>query len=259
MTAASGSVVTIGTYDGVHRGHQLLIGEAKTEAARRGLRSVVVTFDRHPAVTVRPTAVPKLVTDLELKLELIEGIGVDEVVVLSFDAARAQETPESFAEELVTDLEAELVLVGENFRFGHAHRGDVSLLEHLGKKLGYEARGIALVTDEASQVVVSSGRIRSMIAEGALGDVARFLGRPFELRGTWTGGEGGGVVLADSDLCRPPAGTYAAALRRPRGSLAGPPTTVMIDDQGRVEVRATPLPSGLIDGERVGICFVEVG
>jgi riboflavin kinase/FMN adenylyltransferase len=259
VSANSGSVVTIGSYDGVHRGHQRLIRGAKAEAERRGLRSVVVTFDRHPSVTVRPALVPRLITDLELKLELIDAIGVDEVVVLSFDQNRAQETPESFAEDLVTDLEAELVLVGENFHFGHDHRGDVSLLEHLGKKLGYVARGIALVTDEVSQVVVSSRHIRTLIADGALGDVARFLGRPFELRGTWTASEGGGIVTVPTELCWPPAGAYLASLRRPNEVAAGPPGAVVIDDQGRVEVASGTVPDGLVNGARVGLCFAEHG
>jgi riboflavin kinase/FMN adenylyltransferase len=252
-----GSVVTIGTYDGVHRGHQRLIGEAQTEAARRGLRSVVVTFDRHPSATIHPESATKLITDIDLKLEIIEGSGVDELVVLSFDRARAQETPESFAEDLVTDLEAEVVIVGENFRFGHRHRGDVSLLEHLGKKLGFEARGIALVTDAVSQVVVSSGHIRTLIADGAIGDVRRFLGRPFELRGTWLATADGGVITPSDELCRPPAGSYVGSLRRPREAPSEELVTAVIGQDGSVSLPSDAGPDGIADGDLIGLCFAD--
>jgi riboflavin kinase/FMN adenylyltransferase len=251
---STGSVVTIGTYDGVHRGHQRLIGEARSDADRLGLRSVVVTFDRHPSQTVRPNAAPRLITDLEFKLELIEAIGVDEVVVLRFDRERANETPEQFVEDLVTDLEAVVVVVGENFRFGHDHRGDVALLERLGGDLGFSARGLSLVTDEASQVVVSSKVIREMIANGALTEVHRFLGRPFELRGTWSSG---GVIVVSDDLCRPVEGKYGVAIRRPGADPSLVEVEAVVAADGTVTVPTDAVPVGTDEGDVVGVCFVD--
>jgi riboflavin kinase/FMN adenylyltransferase len=251
MNGTRRSVVTIGTYDGVHLGHQRLISEARSEAGELGLRSVVVTFDRHPSATIRPATATKLITDLDLKLELLEASGIDEVVVLDFDQARAQETPEAFAAELVTDLEAMVVIVGENFRFGHNHRGDVDLLVKLGGDLGFAARGIALVTDDTSSMVVSSRAIRGLITEGSLGEASRLLGRPYELRGTWAGGE---ITPAD-DLCRPPAGDYEVTLRLPRELPVGGPMTATISDHGAVTVRAARSFDEVADGDLVGLLF----
>jgi riboflavin kinase / FMN adenylyltransferase len=247
------SVVSIGTYDGFHLGHQRLIGEATAEAARLGLRTVVVTFDRHPSVTIRPESAPPLITDLDLKLELIEGAGVDEVVVLDFDAERANETPEAFAADLVTDLEATVVLVGENFRFGHDHRGDVAMLEHLGSTLGFSARGIPLVTDVASQAVVSSRHIRERIAAGALGDVERFLGRRYELRGLWSTDGVTGTVTVGAELARPPAGEYEVALREPGRSPSATTVTATLGADGTAVVPLDGTGITLDEGDLLGL------
>lgn len=254
MKRSTGSVVTIGTYDGVHLGHQRLIGEAKSEADHLGLASVVVTFDRHPSETIRPQAAPRLITDLELKVELIEALGIDEVVVLRFDHERQHQSPEDFAQDLVTDLEASVVVVGENFRFGHKHRGDFALLEHLGRDLGYSARVIPLMTEERSRVVISSGAIRERIAAGALSEVHRFLGRPFELRGAWSPG---GVITARAQLCRPPEGKYDVVLRLPGGESTPVPVAAIVATDGTVTVPADAAPIGTGDGDVIGICFVD--
>jgi riboflavin kinase/FMN adenylyltransferase len=249
------SVVSIGTFDGVHLGHQRLFARELAEAKVRGLRTVVVTFDRHPSVTVRPQTAPKVITDVPLKLELIEQCGVDEVVVLDFTPERAEQSAEAFVEELVTDLEAALVVVGENFRFGHDHRGDVALLGSLGERLGFEAMGISLVADDATRSVVSSRHIRSLITEGALEDAARLLGRPYELRGEWVGKPGGGAITLASDRCRPPAGEYEVALRLSGQSPTEHTVGLRIDGFGHGEVAGSLFEFKPSDGQVVGAVF----
>ena len=132
-----GSVVTIGAYDGVHLGHQAVIAEVRRLAAERGLRSVVVTFDRHPAEVVRPESAPRLLTDLEQKLELLTATKVDTTLVVHFDASRSQESAESFVRRVIVDqLATKLIVVGEDFHFGHHRQGNVSLLREAGERHG---------------------------------------------------------------------------------------------------------------------------
>ncbi|MFM9112943.1 MAG: hypothetical protein ACKOPB_06825 [Actinomycetota bacterium] len=122
------SVVTIGAYDGVHSGHRAVIAQVRERARALGCRSVVVTFDRHPASVVRPESAPKLLTSLEQKLELLAETGIDAVYVVRFDEERSQETPIAFVQRaLVGDLRAREVVVGEDFHFGHKRSGNVAL------------------------------------------------------------------------------------------------------------------------------------
>src|ERR1700687_3351687 len=115
-----GSVVTIGAYDGVHLGHQAVIAQVRREAAARGCASAVVTFDRHPATVVRPDSAPRLLTDLDQKLELLAATGVDYTLVIHFDERRSEESAEDFVTEvLVGCLRAQAVVVGHDFHFGH--------------------------------------------------------------------------------------------------------------------------------------------
>ena len=144
-----GTAVTIGAYDGVHRGHRAVIATVKRLAAERGLATAVVTFDRHPASVVRPESAPLLLTDLDQKLELLEDTGVDYTVVIHFDEARSQESAEDFVNEvLVQCLNAKLVVVGRDFHFGHRRRGNVALLEQMGGAAGFEVIGLDLVDAE---------------------------------------------------------------------------------------------------------------
>src|SRR4051794_13713390 len=121
---ARGSVVTIGAYDGVHLGHRAVIGNVRQLADGRGCATVVVTFDRHPATVVRPESAPKLLTDLDQKLELLAATGVDATIVVHFDERRSQESAEDFVREvLVKGAAAKAIVVGEDFHFGHGRRG----------------------------------------------------------------------------------------------------------------------------------------
>jgi riboflavin kinase/FMN adenylyltransferase len=212
-----GTAVTIGAYDGVHLGHRALLRDLCDRAEAGGLSSVVVTFDRHPAYVVRPDSAPKQLTGLEQKLELLEDCGVDRTLVLPFDEARANETAEDFVREvLVERLAARLVVVGEDFHFGHGRKGNVGLLRELGAVNGFEVVGVHL-TGEASEPV-SSTRIRALLSEGDVEEAARLLGRPHEVRGPVVRGDGRGgpelgfptanMAVAD-DIALPADGMYA--------------------------------------------------
>ncbi|MCU1372908.1 MAG: ribF, partial [Actinomycetia bacterium] len=122
-----GTAVTIGFFDGLHLGHRVVIGEARRLAAELGTRSAVVTFDCHPAAVVRPESAPKLLTDLDQRLELLATTGIDYAVVVHFDEARSLESAEDFVRhELVDCLGARAVIVGGDFHFGHGRKGDVA-------------------------------------------------------------------------------------------------------------------------------------
>jgi riboflavin kinase/FMN adenylyltransferase len=212
MDVTRGCVVTVGTYDGVHLGHRRLLTEAMAEGQRLGLPTVVVTFDQHPVEVLRPDRAPRLLTGLEHKLELLRASGVDAIEVLHFDVERARESAEDFVRnDLVGRLHAAAVLVGSNFRFGHRQGGDVALLQALAGELGFVARGIDLVIDDESHSIVSSSVIRARLAEGAVDEAARLLGRPHEVRGRVDDGE---FVLAGR-LALPVAGRYAARVGVP--------------------------------------------
>jgi riboflavin kinase/FMN adenylyltransferase len=185
---AHGTVVTIGAYDGVHLGHRALIDRVKAMAADLGCHSAVVTFDRHPATVVRPESAPKLLTDLDQKLELLAETGVDYTVVVHFDQARSQESAEDFVREaLVGCLAARAVVVGHDFHFGHGRRGNVPMLQAMGAELGFDVLGIMLVGDDEP---ISSTRIRGLLSEGDVKEAAALLGRPHEVRGTVEQGDG---------------------------------------------------------------------
>ncbi|MBO0714854.1 MAG: bifunctional riboflavin kinase/FAD synthetase, partial [Acidimicrobiales bacterium] len=141
--APPGTVVTIGAYDGVHVGHRGLIQRVRERAEGLGVPSAVVTFDRHPATVVRPDSAPKLLTDLDQKIELLGATGIDLCVVLTFDARRSRESAAEFVEEvLVRCLQARVVVVGTDFHFGHARQGNVALLQRMGATLGFEVDGV---------------------------------------------------------------------------------------------------------------------
>ena len=163
--------VAIGTFDGVHLGHQAVIDEADT----------VLTFDPHPLEILHPAALPKLIMPFAVKRDVIEGLGVDELVVIPFDREFATVTAEQFIEDvLVGRLGAECVSVGENFRFGARAKGDA---EMLADREEFETRVVPLV--EVDGETVSSTRIRALIAAGEMDAAQRCLGAPFMVEGTW--------------------------------------------------------------------------
>ena len=229
---AGGSAVTIGAYDGVHLGHRALLAELRTRADADGLATVVVTFDRPPAAVVRPASAPLLLCDLDQKLELLASAGVDRTVVVHFDEERANETAEEFVvRELVGGLGARLVVVGEDFHFGHGRKGNVALLAEMGAVHGFDVDGVTLASadDVAGELAppVSSTRVRSLVAAGDVEGAAALLGRPHQVRGpVVTGDRRGGAELGfptanlavPAEICLPAPGIYAGWYERPDGA-----------------------------------------
>lgn len=224
--------MTIGAYDGVHLGHQAVIGQVRALADQRGLQTVVVTFDRHPATVVRPESAPKLLTDLDQKLELLAATGVDATYVITFDAEQATETAEEFVDEvLVGCLDARAVVVGEDFHFGHKRGGDVALLRHMGTERDFTVEGLALVDVDGVAATdgpnVSSTAIRARLGEGDVSRAATLLGRPHEVRGTVEHGDKRGRDLGfptanlaiPGAIALPADGIYAGWFEGPDGSV----------------------------------------
>jgi riboflavin kinase/FMN adenylyltransferase len=210
-----GSLVAIGNFDGVHRGHQAVLKSAFGEGRRRGLAPLVLTFDPHPSEVLGRGALP-LLTTLERKVELITRL--DEtvrVVVEPFTHALAAQSPSAFAESLLSKrLGAALVIVGKNFRFGKGRAGDLDELCSLGEALGFEARAEGMSGDLSGDF--SSTRARDAVKGGDLAEVAKVLGRPHSISGTVVLGQQRGRTIgfptANLDGVRevvPPDGVYA--------------------------------------------------
>jgi riboflavin kinase/FMN adenylyltransferase len=218
--------VTIGAYDGVHTGHRLVIDRVRRVASEQGLAAAVVTFDRHPASVVRPESAPKLLTDLDQKLELLGGTNVDYVLVVKFDLERSEEPAEKFVEEvLVGCLDVKAVVVGHDFHFGHHRLGNVALLNEMGRQLGFDVTGLRLFTGGLGREPISSTRIRALLNEGAVGEAASLLGRPHQVRGTVADGDKRGRLLGfptanvsvPDEIALPADGVYAGWYMRPDG------------------------------------------
>ncbi|PWW62485.1 bifunctional riboflavin kinase/FAD synthetase [Actinokineospora spheciospongiae] len=190
-------VATIGVFDGVHLGHQALIGRAVTLAEERDLPSVVVTFDPHPAEVVRPGSHPAQLTTLRRKAELVEGLGVDVFCVLPFTPELSKLPADEFVHEMLVErLHVSSVVVGENFTFGHRAQGTVQMLATLGQRFGFSTEGAALVTAEsAGGLTFSSTYIRACIDAGDVRAAAAALGRPHRLEGIVVRGDGRGHEL----------------------------------------------------------------
>jgi riboflavin kinase/FMN adenylyltransferase len=218
-------VLTIGAYDGLHLGHRTVIAEVIRRARAGGHRSAVVTFDRHPAQVIRPESAPRLLTDLDQKLELLDATGVDYVVVVHFDEARAQEPAEDFVRTVLVDcLNVKDIVVGEDFHFGHRRGGDVALLQEMGGVLDFGVHGHSLVGEDGRPArddeQVSSTAIRRALHHGRLDSANRMLGRPHEMRGPVVTGDRRGadigfptanVAIAETMLM-PSEGIYAGHL-----------------------------------------------
>ena len=222
------SVITIGAYDGLHFGHQAVIAQVRRLAAERGARSAVVTFDRHPATVVRPESAPKLLTDHDQRMELLDETGIDAAVVLPFDEAQAQEPPLAFIERvLVKCLRVECVVVGADFHFGRNREGNVALLDEIGRTYGFEVVPVELVErGDGVGEPVSSTAIRRALAGGNVAVATEMLGRPFEARGHVVRGDQRGRLLGfptanvevPNRICLPADGVYAGWYERPDGS-----------------------------------------
>jgi riboflavin kinase/FMN adenylyltransferase len=276
------SVVTIGVFDGVHRGHQATIGHTVQRARELGLPSVVITFDPHPSEVVRPGSHPAVLTEPARKAELIEALGVDVLCVVPFTPEFSRLPAESFVHDvLVEHLHAAVVVVGENFRFGHKAAGDVALLDRLGRSFGFRVEAAPLVGSEAGDgvqgPVFSSTYIRACVAAGDVAAAAAALGRPHRVEGVVIRGDQRGRelgfptanLLTHRYAAVPADGIYAAWLVRglsSRGEGFGPgdtlPAAVSIGtnptfsgQERRVEAYVLDFDGDLY-GERVALDFV---
>jgi len=222
---AERAIVTIGFFDGVHRGHQAVIGRTVALAGAVGLPAVAVTFDRHPREVFAPGTEPRQLTSPARKEELIAALGIDTLLVLEFTEEFSRIPADEFAKSvLVEGLHAEHVVVGANFTFGHKGFGTVSTLEDLGRTLGFAAEGVPLL--EIDGRVVSSTAVRQALAEGDVAWPRLALGRRYAVGGKVGEGAGRGATLgwptANLDLppkmLLPGTGVYAGRATLPRGS-----------------------------------------
>jgi riboflavin kinase / FMN adenylyltransferase len=268
-TDAPPAAISVGVYDGVHLGHRHVLAQLRDRAAANGLPTLVVTFDPHPAAVVDPRRAPAMLCTLARRLELLDAFGIDRCVVVGFDAERAQERAESFVDRvLVEELHASVVVVGENFRFGHDREGDVDLLARSAKLAGFDVEPVAL--DAADGAPITSSRIRGLVADGDVAAAAVLLGRPHELEGVVARGDGRGRSIGyptanldvDVALCRPAVGIYAGTWTRPDGQRAvaaisvGRRPTFHEDADVLVEAYLCDVDVDLY-GERGRLAFVE--
>jgi riboflavin kinase/FMN adenylyltransferase len=187
-------VGTIGVFDGVHRGHQRIVGRATETGARLGLPVVVITFDPHPGEVVRPGSHPPLLVTLRRRAELLAGLGVAAVCTLPFTYEFSQLGPDEFVRTVLAErLHAAAVVVGENFRFGHRAAGDIALLAELGEKYDFTAGGVPLLADHGA--TISSTQIRSLLSAGDVAAAAHDLGRPHRVEGVVIRGHQRGRAL----------------------------------------------------------------
>ncbi len=187
-------VLTIGVFDGVHRGHAQLISRAVKSAAVRGVPSVLMTFDPHPLEVVRPGSHPAQLSTLDRRAELVEELGIDVFVVMPFTREFMKLTPQEYVQELLVNrLHVAEVVVGDNFTFGKQAAGTVDTMRELGRELGFDVDGVQLLGEHA--VTFSSSYIRRCLADGDIAAAAEALGRPHRLEGVVVHGDGRGKGL----------------------------------------------------------------
>ena len=218
----TGLALSIGVFDGVHRGHQSLLSRLMVDAEKSGLTPGVATFDPHPLEVLAPDKAPKMLTSIEHRLQILEEMGMGVTGVMPFPRIREIEAHEFTTEVLLGRLKAKLVVVGENFQFGRGGTGSPETLRRAGLVHGFSVKVMDLLGDGSSrdsdEVPITSSRIRRCIAEGRTAEAARLLGRPFELRGRVIEGDRRGRKLGiptanldiPSRMLIPLNGIYAA-------------------------------------------------
>ena len=214
----TGSVVTIGNYDGIHRAHQAIIADLNRRARASRQKAVLVTFDPHPSLTIAPAKAPKLLTTTNEKLRLLNAGGLlDAVLVLHFDESLAKVTATDFLlRYLLAGLKMSTLVVGFNHAFGHKREGDVAFMKAKAPEFGFEIHALEPVLFDGA--VVNSSRIRDSIAKGAFADAIKLLGHDLELSGKVVHGKGLGRKMGfptiniklPKEKIVPKPGVYAA-------------------------------------------------
>ncbi len=263
-----GTVVTVGTFDGVHRGHWAVLEEIRERARATNRRSVLVTFDPHPLRIVRPEHAPPLLTTPLEKKEILAESGLEYAVFIAFTETLSRYSPRRFVEEILVDrLHVEELVIGFDHGFGRDRSGNADTLREIGADLGFDVDVVPPV--EAGEEAVSSTRIRAAVAAGRMEEARMCLGRPYSIRGVVVRGDGRGkglgfptanLEVSASDKLIPPAGiyavrgvlkhgTYVGALHLgPRPTFAGSPPSIelhLLDFEGDIY------------GEAVRIDFVQ--
>jgi riboflavin kinase/FMN adenylyltransferase len=269
-------VVTIGVFDGIHRGHQSIIAEAVRIAGERGVPSLLITFVPHPSEVVRPGSHPPVLTSIVRRAELVEQLGVDVFCALPFTREFSKMAPDEFVHHaLVDSLHASAIVVGENFRFGHKAAGDVALLARLGRRFGFTAHGIPLLTE--GDTPLSATYVRSCVNAGDMATAAGVLGRPHRLDGVVERGDQRGRELGfptanlrtDAWAAVPADGVYAGRVVRLDEwgrTVPGPPlgtAAISVGTNPTFEVRQRRVEAYVLDfsgdlyGATIGVEFVE--
>jgi riboflavin kinase / FMN adenylyltransferase len=239
-------VVTIGNFDGVHRGHQYLIRRVVDDAQKRGMRSLVITFEPHPTSVLRQDVPFQRLTSAGDKLRLLDNCGADEIVVLPFTVDFASQEPEEFLSALTTHVSPAAIFVGEGFRFGRNRAGDGETIRSFGAAGNFETTVISRLRENGG--VISSSTIRNALARGDIEAANDWLGRRYHLRGRVEHGEARGRELGfptanlqlDGLACLPSDGIYAAyaclddPTSAPRPSMVYVGTRPTFDGQDRV-------------------------
>jgi riboflavin kinase / FMN adenylyltransferase len=272
------TVVTVGMYDGVHRGHQKLIGAAVSRARSMRRPCLLLTFDPHPAEVVRPGSHPAILTSLDRKAELVAELGVDAMCVLPFTEEFSRLSPETFTHSvLVEQLHAAQVVVGENFTYGHKAAGTVETLRAEGRRFGFAVEGIALAEEasDGGEVTISSTYVRACVAAGDMASAARALGRPHRVDGIVVRGDRRGRemgyptanVESQPFTAIPADGVYAGRLvtRDPRSgaSLQRFPAAISVGSNPTFQGSRRTVEAYVLDydgdlyGEHVGVEFAE--
>ena len=224
LSPAHDSALTIGVFDGVHRGHRHLIAALVEEARASGLLAGVVTFKNHPVTVLRPGTRVRFLTDVAERSRLLKELGVDFVAAVGFDPALARLSSHKFLRVLVRDLRMRKLVVGPDFAMGRDRDGSVETLPGIASDIGFEFKSVDLVTDPSG--IVKSTAIRKRIADGEVSGAARLLGRNFSVQGIVVEGQKRGRELGfptanldvDSDLIIPSDGIYATWAHLESGS-----------------------------------------
>jgi len=229
IPSEGGTVVTVGTFDGVHRGHWTVLEEIRERAEQTGRRSVLVTFDPHPLRIVRPEFAPLLLTTPLEKKEILAESGVEYAVFISFTKTLSRYEPRRFVEEILVErLHVKELVIGYDHGFGRDRSGNVDTLREIGAELGFAVDVVPPVAADGASV--SSSRIREAVAAGRMREAEVCLGRPYSMRGVVVRGEGRGhqlgfptanLTVAERDKLVPPPGIYAVEGVLRSGTHAG--------------------------------------
>jgi riboflavin kinase / FMN adenylyltransferase len=261
--------MAIGVFDGVHRGHQEILRRAVDAARVSGAASAAVTFYPHPDAVLHRRSAPPMLTPLARKAELLEELGMQELVVVPFDKDFSELTPGSFCSAVLSDhLGARAVFVGENFRFGHGGAGTPADLVQYGRSHGFDVVSVGLARDAGE--VISSTRIRELIKEGRVSDAAGLLGRPHRIEGTVISGMGRGRgleaptanIAPTPDMALPRLGIYVTRSTvngaDSYGSVTSVGTNPTFESDGRIRIETLLLDySGELYGANLAVDFLE--